>query len=1385
MASERTSIRRMRGIHRMRGLLSIGCLTVGGGLTAPAWADGGAGGASFNGLVPGALGGTGFVGNPGQAGTCSPGDFGPGGGGGGAGGGAGGTGGAGGSTCNRPGGAGGAGGNSLEPNGQDGARGPGSGAGGGGGGFNGNGAGSPTFTSSGPLTGGNGGAGGISDNDVSLGGGSGGGGAGGYGAVVTGAGQHTNSHVVKGGNGGDGGDFGFSTRGYAGNGGDGGVGLQFTVPGAVLTNSGTIEGGAGGRGGLVPDLGTQGIAGLGGAGIVGQGLRIINAGTIRGGFAGDFGSQANAITFTGGTNILELHSTSQIEGVVAVAGGTGTLRLGGTATDGTFDVRNIGVGRQYEGFTAFQKTGSGTWALTNGPPFFTTEVTPWTISEGTLGFTGNSDFGATSGRLTLDGGRLRVDAVNATIATRPMTITANGGTIDTNGNNLGINSVMEGPGGLTKDGAGTLRLFGANTYTGGTTINAGTLQLISSNRLAAAGALTINGGIFDLNNNNQTVAALSGAGGTIALGSGTLTTNGAANATLAAAITGTGGRFIKQGGGVLTFTGTNSYTGGTTVSGGTLMGNTSSLQGNILNDAAVVFAQNGDGAYGGAMTGTGSLTKTGTGTVMLTGTNTYGGGTTIGGGLINFAAAGNLGTGTIMLNGGGLQWATGNTTDISARLVALGVGGGTFDTNGNNVTLASNIGGAGGLTKAGAGTLILGGTNSYSGGTTVTGGILQGTTTSLQGNILNNANVTFDQPTGGTYAGAMSGTGSLTMSGGGTLILSGSNSYGGGTTVSGGVLQGSSTSLQGNILNNASVVFNQTASGTYSGAMSGTGGLTLQGGGLLAMTGASTYTGATTVNASTLVVDGSLASTVTLNNGGMLGGNGTIGALVSNGGTLAPGNSIGTLNINNNFTQNGGSYVVEANAQGQSDRVNVAGTATVNGSTVQVVAAAGSYGASTTYIILNATGGVSGTYSSVSSNFAFLTPSLSYNANNVFLTLALQGSTPFSGFGGNTNNQRSVGSALDQTWADASGDFATVIGALTGLSTTQASPALDAISGQQYADFGTTNVANASLFMNALGQQMASARGSVGTGQRQALAMACDVEACDATRPLSAWFSGLGGLGSVQGNGNSSTLTYNVGGAAAGIDYRLDPRFLVGVGVAYSHGTQWVNSFMGQGWTDSVSVAAYGSFTPMGQGTGFYADALAGYAYFNNQMQRQIQIPGLQPRTASGSTGANQFLTQVETGYTMPVFAPAALTATPFARLQFATTSQNAFTESGASSLNLSVAQQTTNSLRTVLGAELASSIGLANQRALDLAFRLGWQHEYADTGRPITAAFSGAPSASFTVYGATPTRDAAIVGVSAATTIAKATQIYLRYDGQLASGTDNHAFTAGLRMSW
>ncbi|HZB54378.1 MAG TPA: autotransporter outer membrane beta-barrel domain-containing protein, partial [Reyranella sp.] len=529
-------------------------------------------------------------------------------------------------------------------------------------------------------------------------------------------------------------------------------------------------------------------------------------------------------------------------------------------------------------------------------------------------------------------------------------------------------------------------------------------------------------------------------------------------------------------------------------------------------------------------------------------------------------------------------------------------------------------------------------------------------------------------------------------------------------------------------------------------------------------------------------VNGSITGNVAVGSGGTLGGTGTIAGNVAMIGNLAPGNSIGTLTVNGNYAQSVGStYTVEVNAAGQSDKLNVTGGAAIAGGTVAVQAQSGRYARNTSYTILTANAGVIGTYSGVTSNFAFLTPSLSYDANNVYLSLFLNQSAFATG--AQTLNQFAVGTVLDQTWASATGNFATVLSALSALTNQQGPQALNQISGQPYADFGTVNVQGSTLFMNAVGQQLAGFRGgATGGGQRQALAEACDGNACQAAPgPWGTWVSGLGGFGNVLGNTNSQTLTYNFIGTAAGIDYRFTPNVLLGIAAGYTYGQQWVDSFFGKGWSNTVNVTAYGSFTL----DGFYADALAGYAYSNNQLQRQIFIPGLQPMTANGSTGANQFLGQVETGYRIGMFAPAATTVTPFARLQVASVNQAAFSEWGASSLSLNVAQQTTNSLRTTFGADLGTAIGLGNQRTLDMGVRVGWLHEYADTGRPMTAAFAGAPANGFTVYGATPQRDSAVIGLRASSYVADATQLYFRYDGELGGGSDNHVFNVGVRLSW
>src|SRR5262249_16827476 len=411
--------------------------------------------------------------------------------------------------------------------------------------------------------------------------------------------------------------------------------------------------------------------------------------------------------------------------------------------------------------------------------------------------------------------------------------------------------------------------------------------------------------------------------------------------------------------------------------------------------------------------------------------------------------------------------------------------------------------------KDGAGGLFLIGNNTYTGGTIVNNGIMHiGNESGASGSIVGTATVNGDDSHLAFLSNSSAGNLVATLNGGTMHFFDNATAANATITVNAGsslFVQQNGSGGQARIIANSGGAFDisaLTSAGTTAGSIEGTGtvrlgskqltvggnnlsttlaGPIVDGGmgggaggslvkvgtGTLTLSGASTFTGGATLNGGGLVGNGSPASGVTVN-AGTLSGIGTIGSLAMNAGTLAPGNSIGTLTVSGNFSQNGGTYQVEANAAGQADRVNVGGTATINGGAVQVVAQPGNYAASTTYTILRANGGVLGTYSGVTSNFAFLTPSLSYDANHVFPTLALA----FS-IGGITPNQKAVGAALDASFAGATGDYATVIGALTGLSVFQAPAALDAMSGQQYADFGTVNVNNSAMFMNALGQQMA------------------------------------------------------------------------------------------------------------------------------------------------------------------------------------------------------------------------------------------------------------------------------------------------------------------------
>ncbi|MDF2809701.1 MAG: outer rane autotransporter barrel domain protein [Microvirga sp.] len=268
---------------------------------------------------------------------------------------------------------------------------------------------------------------------------------------------------------------------------------------------------------------------------------------------------------------------------------------------------------------------------------------------------------------------------------------------------------------------------------------------------------------------------------------------------------------------------------------------------------------------------------------------------------------------------------------------------------------------------------------------------------------------------GGT--GKNGGKWQLVKSGNGTLILTGPNLYSGGTIVNSGVLQGSAQSIQGDVVNNATVVFDERFTGIYRGNMSGTGQLVKNGKGLLEITGSNVVGGGTTINGGTLLVGGTLVTPkVIVNKDGALAGTYNIqGEVELNGGKVEPGNSIGTLHISGDLTMEPESdYTVEINGSA-SDRIEVGGNATILSSTFEIQrynAALSPVLPGITYTILTTTGGLTVQSPTVAiADFPFLNFTLSEDGFNGYLTTS-RSSERFAELA-STPNEIAVANALD------------------------------------------------------------------------------------------------------------------------------------------------------------------------------------------------------------------------------------------------------------------------------------------------------------------------------------------------------------------------------------
>ena len=392
--------------------------------------------------------------------------------------------------------------------------------------------------------------------------------------------------------------------------------------------------------------------------------------------------------------------------------GAGGAGAGTTATINSV-ISDVGV----VGGSQLVKTDPGTLIL-NG---VNTYAGGTAVNGGVLQVAADNNLGAAAGGLSFDTGTLRYGAAFDTA--RAVTLNAGGGSFDTNGNNVALTGIVSGAGSLTKTGAGTLTLANANAYGGGTALNAGTLVLGTSTSagtgaIAMAGGTTLSAGAAGLvvANDITTAAAaqINGGAGAFTLG-GTI---------------GGAGSITSTGTGVTTFTGDNAYTGGTTITAGTLQlgngGTTGSIVGDVTNNATLVVNRSNDSTLAGNIGGTGNLQKLGAGTLTLSGINSYGGGTALLKGRIDVGSNSALGTGALAMSDATTLGFTVDNLNIANPVSLTGTFDPIVDTGAFTETLSGAITGGGILTKNGSGTLIVSGTNNYTGATNVAQGTLRG-----------------------------------------------------------------------------------------------------------------------------------------------------------------------------------------------------------------------------------------------------------------------------------------------------------------------------------------------------------------------------------------------------------------------------------------------------------------------------------------------------------------------------------------------------------------------------------------------------------------------------------------------------------------------------------
>ncbi|MGC1183276.1 autotransporter outer membrane beta-barrel domain-containing protein [Legionella sp.] len=716
----------------------------------------------------------------------------------------------------------------------------------------------------------------------------------------------------------------------------------------------------------------------------------------------------------------------------------------------------------------------------------------------------------------------------------------------------------------------------------------------------------------------------------------------------------------------------------------------------------------------------------------------------------------NLGGGTIQVIGASLA------SSVDATLMPGTVS--TIDTNGLNATWGGILSGGGGFAKNGAGTFTLNGTSNYSGTTSVNAG-------TFQANAVN----------------VLSPNSAFTIASGATLDLNNFNNTIASFAGAGNITVGSATLTSGN--NNSST--------TFSGIISGTGGLIKNGDGILTLTGDSaSFTGATQVNNGILVLNNTLGGNLNMAASTTLQGNGASGSPGSTAiinGHIQPGDSsVGTLTFNGNYIQTAGSvYEMEVVAN-QYNFIHVLGSATLNNSAqISLLNGSGPFSVNTTVSILHAEEGVTGQYnpSILEINRPFLDLVLSYGPNDVYLSV-LRNSTSFNSFV-ITPNQIAVANAIDSLAVLApQSPLYSAVANLTSPQQVQA--AFNSLSGQIHAAAHGAYVEESRYIRDAVLNRLYNLdnESPASSGNNTHRWIDSDLSGNNThwwgdsslsdnnTHGWSnsgLWMEGYGTWGEIgTPSSNTASLNRSNRGLFIGTDALLLKQWRAGIVSGFGETNLSMRALSSNGNSDNAYIGFYTS-TQAEKLTGYLGVT---YAWHHLNTKRFVVFPGVADILHSTYQAP---VTQVfgEVGYDL--FSHSNYNFKPFVQIAYVDANNEFFNESGGISA-LTGFKTSEDVLYSVTGVRLNTHLGDVRQVAWQARALVGWQYAYRAIN-PISA-FSFIGSSPFFITGVPIARNAALIDAAIdAGTYNDNLHFTLGYLGQLSNKVQDNGLQGSI--SW